>query len=182
MKKSIFIICGAALALAGCCCNREYYNGNINYTQRGPDCVYTANQDGGRFTDSFNTSRTQRDAKTVVYRNTSCATIYSRDASGANTVEPRPTVTYYAANPTQVVPAPAPVVQTIYVETQTKAAPAVKKPVATATVKKPVVQAKPAVVATKPKCAKKCACHAKNDDEPTPKPTLSSREWYEVGY
>ncbi|MCL2331000.1 MAG: hypothetical protein FWC61_00455 [Proteobacteria bacterium] len=182
MKKSIFITCGAALSLAGCCCANEYYNGNINYTQRGPDCVYAANQDGGRFTDSFGTSRSMRDAKTIVYRNTSCATIYARDASGANIPEPRPTVTYYAANPTQVVPAPAPVVQTIYVQTQAQSAPAVKKPVATATVKKPVVQAKPAVVATKPKCAKKCGCRAKKYNEPLPPPTLTTREWYELGY
>ena len=99
MMKSIFIVCGAAAILTGCCCNREYYNGNINYTQRGPDCVYTASQDGGEFVDNMRTTRTQSENKEIVYRNTSCATIYENDAKGLRTVEPKQSVSYVETNP-----------------------------------------------------------------------------------
>ena len=103
MKKSFIITGAATVLLAGCCCSREYYNGSVNYTQRGPDCVYTYNQDGGQFIDNIRTVRTQTEAKTVVYRDTSCARVFENDVAGRRTVEPRPGVQLIESAPTRQV-------------------------------------------------------------------------------
>jgi len=103
MKKSLIITGAAAVLLVGCCCSREYYNGNMNYTQRGPDCVYTYNQDGGQFIDSTRTVRNQTEAKTVVYRDTSCARVFENDVAGRRTAEPRPGVQLVESAPVRQV-------------------------------------------------------------------------------
>lgn len=76
--KAIFAICAAA-ALAGCC-TYDYYQGGVKYTQSGPDCVYQFQEDGDKFSRY---ERQYNESKKIVYRNTSCARLYSDDNPSA---------------------------------------------------------------------------------------------------
>ena len=77
MKKVILSVLG--LALVAGCSGYDYYESDVRYRQKGNDCVYYYSEDGEEFNREI---RTLEDAKKIVYRNTNCADLYSKDTYG----------------------------------------------------------------------------------------------------
>lgn len=78
MKKTILSLLGLAL-LAGCS-GYDYYDANVNYRQKGEDCVYYFDESGEKFNQEI---RSLKDSKKIVYRNTKCSDLYGQDTFGA---------------------------------------------------------------------------------------------------
>ena len=78
MKKTILSLLGLTL-LAGCS-GYDYYDANVNYRQKGEDCVYYFDESGERFNQDI---RSLKDSKKIVYRNTRCSDLYMQDTFGA---------------------------------------------------------------------------------------------------
>jgi len=177
-NKTMAILFGV-IALAGCSgTGDESYNINTGYTQDGADCIYTVPPGGRQFVDAEGVARTANEGDTIVYKNTQCADMYAQDnmivpmqpVTDTNPVRTQPVVTppvVVAPTPTDTITI-APSAQPTVVKVVCEAPPA--KPAARATTaKKPA--AKPVRKATAPKRI------ARNYDEPTPPPTLTTREW-----
>ena len=77
MKKVILSVFG--LALVAGCSGYDYYEADVRYRQSGNDCIYYYSEDGEEFNSEF---RDLKDAKKIVYRNTSCADLYGKDTYG----------------------------------------------------------------------------------------------------
>ena len=77
MKKVILSVLGLAL-IAGCS-GYDYYETGVRYRQDGDDCIYYYSEDGEKFNGEI---RNLEDAKKIVYKNTSCADLYSKDTYG----------------------------------------------------------------------------------------------------
>ncbi len=75
MKKAVVSII-SLIALAGCATYYDYYHADVRYTQDGEDCVYYLDESGRRFSDDV---RSKDLDKKIVYRNTRCADLFSRD-------------------------------------------------------------------------------------------------------
>lgn len=78
MKKTILSLLGLTL-LAGCS-GYDYYDANVNYRQKGEDCVYYFDESGEKFNQDI---RNLQDSKKIVYRNTRCSDLYMQDTFGA---------------------------------------------------------------------------------------------------
>ena len=78
MKKAILSLLGLTL-LAGCS-GYDYYDANVNYRQKGEDCVYYFDESGEKFNQDI---RSLKDSKKIVYRNTQCSDLYMQDTFGA---------------------------------------------------------------------------------------------------
>ena len=78
MKKAVLSILGLTL-LAGCS-GYDYYESNVNYRQKGEDCVYYFDESGEKFNQEI---RSLEDSKKIVYRNTKCSELYMNDTFGA---------------------------------------------------------------------------------------------------
>ncbi|MBR3510616.1 MAG: hypothetical protein IKN73_00975 [Alphaproteobacteria bacterium] len=77
MKKTILSLLSLTL-LAGCS-GYDYYKTNVNYRQKGEDCVYYYNEKGKKFNEDI---RSLKDTKKIVYRNTQCSDLYMQDTFG----------------------------------------------------------------------------------------------------
>lgn len=77
MKKVILSVLG--LILVAGCSGYDYYKTNVNYRQDGDDCIYYFNEKGKHFNSEI---RNLKDAKKVVYKNTRCEDLYSKDTFG----------------------------------------------------------------------------------------------------
>ena len=75
MKKVILSVLG--LALVAGCSGYDYYKTDVRYRQKGDDCVYYYSEDGKKFSNEI---RDLKDAKKIVYKNTSCADLYGKDS------------------------------------------------------------------------------------------------------
>lgn len=108
MKKILVSMVGLT-ALAGCSSNYDYYKGDIKYIQDGPDCVYSAVEQGDRFSKDIVRMAGNR---TIVYRNTLCANLYDNDAADTTTMAPvvaTPAATVVEPAVVQAAPVIAPV-------------------------------------------------------------------------
>ncbi len=77
--KQFLISMAASVALAGCAGYYDYYKSGVRYTQDGADCVYYSGEYGRHFSEDI----ASLDAdKKIVYRNTRCADLYTRDNMG----------------------------------------------------------------------------------------------------
>lgn len=77
MKKVLLSVLG--LALVAGCSSYDYYKTDVRYRQDGDDCVYYYNEKGKKFNNEI---RNLKDAKKIVYKNTSCADLYGKDTYG----------------------------------------------------------------------------------------------------
>ena len=94
MKKVFLSVLGLTV-LAGCS-GYDYYTTNINYRQKGEDCVYYFSEDGQKFDEEI---RNLRDAKKIVYRNTRCSDLYASDTFGAERNDRKAIVPVFAEEP-----------------------------------------------------------------------------------
>lgn len=77
--KKVLVSMIALAGLAGCASYYDYYKGNVRYTQDGEDCIYYTGEMGNHFSADIRNLNT---GKKIVYRNTRCADLYSRDMMG----------------------------------------------------------------------------------------------------
>lgn len=77
--KKVLVSVFALAALAACGGSYDYYQGGVQYTQDGEDCVYTMGERGRHFNNDI---YDMNNGKKIVYRNTRCADLYARDNLG----------------------------------------------------------------------------------------------------
>lgn len=77
MKKTLFVLFGLVV-LAGCS-SYDYYRGDVRYVQDGEDCIFYSTESGRRYSSDIRELDTDKE---IVYRNTSCRDLYTRDTAG----------------------------------------------------------------------------------------------------
>lgn len=75
--KKVLVSAIALATLVGCA--HDYYRGGVRYVQDGEDCVYYYGESGSRYSNEIRDLDTE---KRIVYRNTSCADLFTRDNGG----------------------------------------------------------------------------------------------------
>ena len=99
--KKVLVSVFALVALAACAQHYDYYKGGVQYTQDGADCIYYAGEQGRHYSNEIDGLNTN---KKIVYRNTRCEDLYSRDMMGQTARNDRRVL----APATAPVAAPAP--------------------------------------------------------------------------
>ncbi len=89
MKKMLVSVF-ALTALVGCGGYFDYYKGGVRYTQDGDDCIYYAGEYGRKFSNDI---AGMDMTKKIVYRNTRCADLMSRDTAAQDVRQERQVLT-----------------------------------------------------------------------------------------
>ncbi|MBQ8293992.1 MAG: hypothetical protein IJX89_01225 [Alphaproteobacteria bacterium] len=74
--KKVLVSMISLIALAGCSSYYDYYKGGIRYTQDGDDCIFYSAERGRHYSEDI---RSLDLDKKIVYRNTMCRDLYTRD-------------------------------------------------------------------------------------------------------